>query len=76
MILESAHLRKGHTMIATALAERPPFRVRHTWRCHREGPYAEQTRTLAHGRILVVIACAECGGSDLTDRVHAERRRP
>jgi hypothetical protein len=63
-------------MTTTALAERPPFRVRHTWRCHREGPYTEETRALAHGRVLVVIACVACGGSDLTDRVHAERRGP
>ena len=59
---------------ATMQGDRPPSRVRHTWRCVRRGPTVEVVRTDPTGRARVVAMCQECGGTDLLDRIHAERR--
>ena len=53
---------------------RPPSRVRHTWRCTRRGALVETVKEDATGRARVVAMCQECGGSDVLDRIHAERR--
>jgi hypothetical protein len=55
------------------LPDKPPSRVRHTWRCVKRGPLLETVKTDASGRAHVVEQCVECGGDDLAERVRAER---
>jgi hypothetical protein len=61
-------------MTATTMqGDRPPSKVRHGWRCAKRGPLVEAIRRDSTGRAHVVEECAECGGSDLLDRLRAER---
>jgi hypothetical protein len=52
--------------------DRPPSRVRHSWRCVRRGPLVETVKTDATGRGHVVEQCQECGADDLLDRIRTE----
>jgi hypothetical protein len=62
-----------HRMTARSmLPDHPPPRVRHGWRCLAAGPYHDEDRELANGRVLTVTVCASCGGSDVLKRVRAE----
>jgi hypothetical protein len=49
--------------------DRPPSRVRHSWRCVKRGPLLETVRRLPTGEAVVVEQCGECQGSDLADRL-------
>jgi hypothetical protein len=61
-------------MTATSmLPDKPPSRVRHSWRCAKHGPLLETVKTDATGRAHVVEQCVECGGTDLTERLRTER---
>jgi hypothetical protein len=63
-------------MTATSMqGDRPPSRVRHTWRSLRRGALVETVTTDATGRAHVVQMCQECGGTDLLDRIRADRQR-
>jgi hypothetical protein len=57
------------------LPDRPPSRVKHSWRCVHRGPLLETVKTDATGRAHVCHQCVECGGDDLVDRVRAEAER-
>ena len=62
-------------MTATSmLPDKPPSRVRHSWRCVKRGPLLESTRRDDNGVARVVERCAECGHDDLADRLSDERR--
>jgi len=57
-------------MTATSmLPDKPPSRVRHSWRCVKRGPLVETVRTDPTGRARVVEQCQECGHDDLAERV-------
>jgi hypothetical protein len=51
------------------LPDKPPSRVRHSWRCVKRGPLLETVRRLPTGEAVVVEQCGECQGSDLADRL-------
>jgi hypothetical protein len=55
------------------LPDRPPSRVRHSWRCVRRGPLLETVRRLPTGEAVVVEQCAECHGDDLADRLRRQK---
>jgi hypothetical protein len=54
------------------LPDRPPSRVRHSWRCVRRGPLVETVKQDAAGHGHVVEQCQECGAHDLLDRIRTE----
>ena len=58
---------------ASMLPDKPPSRVRHSWRCTRRGPVLKTVRTDPIGQARVCEQCVECGGSDLEHRLSAER---
>jgi hypothetical protein len=61
-------------MTATSMqGNRPPSKVRHGWRCLRRGPLVETIRRDVTGRAHAVEECVECGGTDLAERLRAER---
>jgi hypothetical protein len=60
-------------MTATSmLPDTPSPRVKHGWRCLAAGPFHDEERELADGRVLTVTVCESCGGSDVLERVRAE----
>jgi hypothetical protein len=63
-------------MTATTMqGDRPPSRVRHTWRCVKRGPLVEAIKRDITGRAHRVEQCVECGGTDLAERLRADRGR-
>jgi hypothetical protein len=61
---------------ATMQGDRPPSRVWHSWRCVKRGPLLETVKTDAIGRAHVCQMCAECGGTDLVDRLREREAAP
>jgi hypothetical protein len=56
------------------LPEKPPSKVRHSWRCVPRGPTTEVVTTDATGRARVVEQCRTCGGTDIEEhRLRVER---
>jgi hypothetical protein len=53
------------------LPDKPPPKVRNSWRCVRRGPLVEVVRRLPSGDALVVLRCVECDATDLAERVRA-----
>jgi hypothetical protein len=55
----------------------PADRVRHGWRCTRNGPIEETIRYASPGQPVIVSCCQECDGTDLAEWIRAEaERRP
>jgi hypothetical protein len=59
---------------ASMLPDKPPSRVRHSWRCLTAGPYHDEERELPNGQTLVVTVCDQCNGSDLEHRIRTEQQ--
>ena len=56
---------------ASMLPDKPPSRVRHSWRCVHRGPVVETIKRDVTGRAHVVEQCQECGHDDLEHRLRA-----